>query len=853
MNVGTKRRVYVDDPSEAPPGAQLVTGPLGGIYWENNAPAGRVTRGGIEGEGSDKKPGGGAAKPAGGRGGARRGGGGGAGKKPEKPEKRQSGQPFKDANDASLPERVKKEPPERRDLFVRTFNAILEAGGGEIDAARLATQKLGEPERQRKQQEQAKRETERRRREDERKRKRKGLEVLLGEKVIRREGSQYVLYTQDGSRRLGTFRSRRAAVQRERQIQFFKRQGKEAAVSVLVEDQKKGFRKLPKGWTAASARSFFNKMGGQSMSVCIRKMRGNVTNPAAFCQRLHQQATGRSNRPGPGKELDAMFVGQKAPDAIPLLLVEDVEDEELRADLKEHGVAALHFANGGLRALDDDQLGALLGTALGTKDVDEKCSECGPSAMPEPSFGGATSFDELDAFVESLELSQDINELSYQFRALVDNTMGAMMMDPKEKAAAVAKAASDFHSRIMALPEGEEKDALLEDSIEAFEIAGRQISAAAKEGKRVGKQQVGMLKRMFEDLKSLLGWASYEDMQPEEGKKVLLSDHGGLQIYEKEGVVRWLTYSSNAFEDIEGEVFSTKSLEDAVAWADAVGERGPLRIFHVPGADVGHCDYQAVFGRFLVESGTFADTPIGRKAKEYFLRNRDKRFGVSIGYLYRQGDELDGTYDWLRIRERSVTPEGMAANPWTEFTLGGDVMTDARKAAFLEEILGKEAATTIISDAERRTKELEPLVRHKAAEASAPPAVAVAATPAAGEAPPPVAGEEPPEGEDEQTKEIRTALAGLKDVITVLAGVPAAIAALEKDVADLKRSDDEKIAAQLAPRARVAAEAASAKDGNVPGEELVKIVTGGDKDTPGPSPVSVYVQDLMRRNGVPVS
>lgn len=484
---------------------------------------------------------------------------------------------------------------------------------------------------------------------------------------------------------------------------------------------------------------------------------------------------------------------------------------------------------------------------------DEKCGECGPATV-EPPFGGATSFDELDAYAESRALSQEINELSYQFRVLVDNTMGAMMMDPKEKAAAVAKAASDFHARVMALPEGETKDALLDDSIEAFEIAGRQISAAAKEGKRVGRQQVGMLKRMFEDLKSLLGWASYEDAaQPEEGKKVLLSDHGGLQIYEKDGVVRWLTYSSNAFEDIEGELFSTKSLEEAVAWADAVGERGPLRIFHVPGADVGHCDYQAVFGRFLVESGTFADTPIGRKAKEYLLQNRDKRFGVSIGYLYRQGDELDRTYDWLRIRERSITPEGMAANPWTEFTLGGDVMTDARKAAFLEDIFGKEAATTIISEAERRTKELEPLVRHKAADVAAPAAGAPGTATAVADPLPAGEGEDPPEGEDEQTKEIRTALAGLKDLVTSLADVPAAIAALEKDVAELKRSDDEKIAAQLAPRARVAAEAASAKAGNVVSDDLVKLVTGGDKETPGASPVSVYVQDLLRQNGAPVA
>jgi len=808
----TKRRVYVDDPSDAPPGAQLITGPLGGIYWENNAPPGRVTRGGIAGEGGPDKPGGGPAKPAGGGGGsAKKPAGGGVAKKPPAA-KREPGKPFKDANDASLPERVKKEPPERRELFVRTFNAILEAGGGEIDAARLAIEKLGEPA---KRQAEAKRQAAQQKRQAEAERRRQ----QAAQRTARKS-------TMD----LGGVRTAMNLLPDEF-LSDAGRMAKAAAVAALDEAEKAGPTKTE---------------GGRQYGAGDFADVPDPTKPSTWKLRL-------GDKP-------------EAPDVVHIAAaITALSPGGFRGNVvqlgspKDRVIARINAAIG---KLDDDAQKRNLRTRLGKVKsmtipdddscphgyaLDEKCDECGP-AMAMPPFGGATSFDELDAFIESRELSQEINELSYQFRVLVDNTMGAMMMDPKEKAAAVAKAASDFHSRVMALPEGEEKDALLDDSIEAFEIAGRQISAAAKEGKRIGRPQVGMLKRMFEDLKSLLGWASYEDGEPAAEK--VLAEGGGLQIYEKDGVVRWLTYSSNAFEDIEGELFSTKSLEDAVAWADAVGERGPLRLFHVPGADVGHCDYQAVFGRFLVESGTFADTPIGRKAKDYFLHNRDKRFGVSIGYLYRQGDELDGTYDWLRIRERSVTPEGMAANPWTEFTVGGDVMTDARKAAFLEEILGKDAATTIISEAERRTKELEPLVRHKAA---GDPDPTVASTDPPKPAAVAVVAAADPEGEDEQAKEMAAAIAGLKDLVTSLAGVPAAIAALEKDVADLKKTDDEKVAALLAPRARVAAEAASAKAGNVPGDELVELVTGGGKEAPGASPVSVYVQDLMRQNGVPVS
>jgi hypothetical protein len=43
--------------------------------------------------------------------------------------------------------------------------------------------------------------------------------------VIRKEGSYYILYSHDKSKKLGKFRSRKAALARERQIQFFKHRG----------------------------------------------------------------------------------------------------------------------------------------------------------------------------------------------------------------------------------------------------------------------------------------------------------------------------------------------------------------------------------------------------------------------------------------------------------------------------------------------------------------------------------------------------------------------------------------------------------------------------------------------------
>ncbi|MAG52361.1 MAG: hypothetical protein CMH62_00190 [Nanoarchaeota archaeon] len=40
--------------------------------------------------------------------------------------------------------------------------------------------------------------------------------------VIKKQGYKYILYSKDKKKKLGTFRSKKAALKRERQIQFFK-------------------------------------------------------------------------------------------------------------------------------------------------------------------------------------------------------------------------------------------------------------------------------------------------------------------------------------------------------------------------------------------------------------------------------------------------------------------------------------------------------------------------------------------------------------------------------------------------------------------------------------------------------
>ncbi|MFI5222962.1 MAG: hypothetical protein ACHQX3_01750, partial [Nitrospirales bacterium] len=173
--------------------------------------------------------------------------------------------------------------------------------------------------------------------------------------------------------------------------------------------------------------------------------------------------------------------------------------------------------------------------------------------------------------------------------------------------------------------------------------------------------------------------------------------------------LRWLSFSSNSYKDLEDELFTTEALEEAVAWADEHDSRGPLRIFHVPGADIGDADFQAVSDRFLIESGSFRDDELGQKAVAYFKEHGDDEFQVSIGFSYKMGDEKDGIYDWLRINERSVTPFGDAANPFTSFAFGeiGGEQMDERKMKMLNEMFGAELASKIVGKAADKSRELE--------------------------------------------------------------------------------------------------------------------------------------------------
>lgn len=170
------------------------------------------------------------------------------------------------------------------------------------------------------------------------------------------------------------------------------------------------------------------------------------------------------------------------------------------------------------------------------------------------------------------------------------------------------------------------------------------------------------------------------------------------------GDYRWLSISSTAFRDRDGEIVSTAALEKAVDTADETGERGPLRWWHMKGVDIGQCDYQMVHGRMLIESGTFHNEVIAQKVAE-----KADQLGLSIGFKHPKTEpDGSGVFHNISIFERSLTPAGRESNLFTSLSVKGDSMSNQLvKISGLVHLLGEEQAVDILEKAAATQKQAE--------------------------------------------------------------------------------------------------------------------------------------------------
>lgn len=240
-----------------------------------------------------------------------------------------------------------------------------------------------------------------------------------------------------------------------------------------------------------------------------------------------------------------------------------------------------------------------------------------------------------------------------------------------------------------------------------------------KAGRRMSSGMMGRLSGALDTLKEVMGWASYEDAEDDDEE----DDDGeeatkGFSVIKTEDGYRWVAVSSSAFVDRENEIVSTKALTDDVARTDRTGNPGPLILWHTPGTEIGDCDFRAVEGRLLIESGTFRETEFATTVRKALMASPDP-LGVSIGFRHTLDQpDAHGVFHSIATHERSVCPLEVAANPFTSFeTLKESSYMDDKRKAWFASLVGEERADKIVGIAAQKSKDLEGLFAFKAVEA----------------------------------------------------------------------------------------------------------------------------------------
>ena len=189
-----------------------------------------------------------------------------------------------------------------------------------------------------------------------------------------------------------------------------------------------------------------------------------------------------------------------------------------------------------------------------------------------------------------------------------------------------------------------------------------------------------------------------------------------FSVKEVGGAYRWVMVSSNSYQDRDKEIIAQAALEADVARSDKERNYGPLRWWHVgdpdpitrapgPGIDVGTCDFRAMQGRMLIESGTFKDKRIGAA-----FEKRADDLAASIGFFrpINQPD-TEGVFRDVHVFERSILPRSKASNPLTALTVTkehDDMATMKEKYDEFVALLGGDTqlAQSVVTAAERTDK-----------------------------------------------------------------------------------------------------------------------------------------------------
>lgn len=157
----------------------------------------------------------------------------------------------------------------------------------------------------------------------------------------------------------------------------------------------------------------------------------------------------------------------------------------------------------------------------------------------------------------------------------------------------------------------------------------------------------------------------------------------GLSVVKQaDGRYRWLMVSSTAYEDRDREWVSKAALALDVARADRTGAYGPLWWWHTPYV-IGTCDFNAVAGPLLYESGTFLD-----EQTALAVAKEADTLGGSLDFKRLPWEPIDRTFTFIRRVGRSLLPKIRASNLFTDLVVYKETHMDEEKLTALAALLG---------------------------------------------------------------------------------------------------------------------------------------------------------------------
>jgi hypothetical protein len=466
-------------------------------------------------------------------------------------------------------------------------------------------------------------------------------------------------------------------------------------------------------------------------------------------------------------------------------------------------------------------------------------------------FGGAQSWDDLAEFRTGQNKTEAVRQTEFEFRKMVDNILEDPELEMDDKGNMIASLAEGFPSQVDATTEAnkELEDPGLVDSILAkigvkqvtkreaganfkasdfadvpdaakpstwklrlaegqsgnFTVAqvARAITAMQPSGFRGQRVKLGTAKssvasKISGAINKIKG-ATPDQKRTLRERLAKVKSTGFVIEKDLQGNFRWLGWVSNKWRDRDikahpqGEILAEASHKEFIDWVyEKADERMPeLWLWHTFGTAMkSGADWLDYADGYLLESGKLTEAEavmLTKMADEYDL-------AMSHSFLRLGYDKETGVITQYRSFESSVLPREHVANEWTDFATFSKEdkeMFSEERRKFLIDALGEERVSELEESTGEMAKELKAMgieFKEKAED------------------------EKPKEKEKEAAKGTSVVNVnvdtdeliekiGLVALSDLLQKQDETIKALTEKIAELSKTDDEKIAKKMTPKA----------------------------------------------------